>query len=587
MKIIATFLISIVLLWRVPVYSQRIESDQYLKAFEKRAQRIIALSDSLTPSIYGWAARLYGVGGNYRQADSIIKELLKTPGGDMFWMFGIVSASLHGKGKMSPETEQAVRRAWKTYPPYRGDTENHWCLYYSTLLLASQEWPGLPGSEWFNGKSSEENYNEAREYLIHWMKITTTIGQGEFDSPDYFPVFISPMILLAQFARESEMRTRGSMMADYLFADFAVDHLDGQYTGGSSRVAHTPPYEPLAANAAPLAYLYFGEGEPRVSDFTLVAALSSYRLPEIIFRIATDRSMPYVQKEKKRVRNVIRYGSEMNPPVYRYTYMTSDYALGSLQGGILQPIQQHTWGVNFKSGRPFTTIFGLHPNWSGRELGMFFPEEVKCLIANVVQSKSTYNNPDKWIGGSPFERTFQHKNSLIVLYDIPQGTTTDHIDGFFPNTLEKRLVDSSRWILCKAGDAYIGWYPLQEYEWKTENDCFRLRSHKLQNGYVIEVRSKSEIGSFKNFSDSLNKHIPQAVLQPGNISVRYVNLDGNSMEFTYPENRELDGKYVDLSQYKLFEGPYLNADVGSEKLTITYKNETRILDFKSLTITDR
>lgn len=587
MKKIVTSFILIVLFSRVPVHSQQAESDQYLKAFEKRAQRVIALSDSLAPKSYGWAACLYALDKNYRHADTIITDLLKNPRGDMFWMFGIMSAYLHGEGKMSAETEHTVRRAWKTYAPYRGDTENHWCLYYSTLLLASQEWPGLPGSEWFNGKTSEENYTEAKKYLIHWMKITTTIGQGEFDSPDYFPVYLCPMLLLSQFAKEPEMKTRGSMMADYLLADFAEDHLDGQYTGGLSRISQTPPYKPPAANAAPLAYLYFGGGEPRVSDFALVAAISSYRLPEIVFQIATDRSMPYVQKEKKRVRNVIRYGSEMNPPVYRYTYMTSDYALGSIQGGILQPIQQRTWGVNFKSGKPFTTIFGLHPNWSARELGMFFPEEVKFIIADVTQSKTTYNNPDKWIGGSPFERTFQQKNSLIVLYDIPEGTITDHIDGFFPRTLEERVADSSRWIFCKAGDTYIGWYPLQDYEWKPEDDCFRLRSHKLQNGYVIEVRSKSEIGSFKNFSQSLSKHIPLAVLQPGNVSVRYMNLDGNAMEFTYPEKRVLDGKYVDLSQYKLFEGPYLNADVGSEKLTITYKNKTRILDFKSLTITER
>ena len=52
------------------------------------------------------------------------------------------------------------------------------------------------------------------------------------------------------------------------------------------------------------------------------------------------------------------------------------------------------------------------------------------------------------------------KNTLIVLYDIPGGTMTEHIDGFFPRNLEERIVDPSGWILCKAGDTYIGWYPL-------------------------------------------------------------------------------------------------------------------------------
>ncbi len=167
-----------------------------------------------------------------------------------------------------------------------------------------------------------------------------------------------------------------------------------------------------------------------------------------------------MHRERKRVRNVIRFGSEKNPPVYKYTYVTKDYGIGSLQGGILQPIQQHTWSVRYLYGRPYTTIFGLHPYWSSWELGMFFPEELKPLIADVTASKSTYNNPDKWTGGSPFERTFQVKNTLLVLYDIPGGTMTEHIDGFFPRNLEERIVDPSGWILCKAGDTYVGWYPL-------------------------------------------------------------------------------------------------------------------------------
>jgi hypothetical protein len=258
-------------------------------------------------------------------------------------------------------------------------------------------------------------------------------------------------------------------------------------------------------------------------------------------------------------------------------------------------------------GRPYTTIFGLHPYWSGLEVGMFFPEEVKTLIADVVASKGTYNNPDKWTGGSPYERTFQNKNTLIVLYDITPGTTTEHIDGFFPRNLEERVVEPSGWIACKAGDVYVGWYPLQEYEWKEESDAsintlndigrpqlergketgnWRLRSYKLQNGYVIEVRSKEEIGSFAQFRSALNAHIPRATLQPGSVSVRYATLGGDAMEFAFPEKRTLNGNKIDLSKTKLFEGPFINAAVGSEKMTMTYKNKRLVLDFKAVKITE-
>jgi hypothetical protein len=559
----------------------------------------------MAASYYTIAAR-YARNAGIHVADSLFLEALRQPRGDMFWMFPVIGAYLHGVDKMAPAVRAAVRNAWKTYAPYRGDTENHWAMYYSTLFLAAEHWPGLPGSEWYNGKSSDENRAEAKEYLKQWMDITTTIGQGEFDSPDYFAEYAISMVLLADFAQDPEMRKRGSMMMEYVLADFAAEHLDGQYLGGFSRVYQPAVFKPLQSAASSFAYLYFGTGEPAQTSWVLLPALARWRPPGIIVNVATDRSAPYFHRERKRVRNVIRFGTEKNPPVYKQTYVTGDYGIGSLQGGLLQPIQQHTWGVRYRYGRPYTAIFGLHPYWSSLELGMFFPEELKPLIADVVASKSTYNNPDKWTGGSPYERTFQHRNTLLVLYDIPPGTQTEHIDGFFPRNLEQRILDPSGWILCKAGDTFVGWYPLQEGDWTEEPDSpgqqknvlgrpedlppeqrtgnWRFRSHALRNGYVVEVRSRTEAGSFEEFSRKLRARLPKAVLVPESVSVRYTTLGGDRMEFSFPDGRLLNGKRIDYGEFRLFEGPFLNAGVGSRKLTITYKGAKRVLDFSTLIV---
>ncbi|HTS00110.1 MAG TPA: hypothetical protein VML00_10185, partial [Bacteroidota bacterium] len=416
------------------------------------------------------------------------------------------------------------------------------------------------------------------------------------------------MSLLADYAQDPLMKRRGTMMLDYLLADFADEQLGGQYLGGFSRIYQPAVFKPLLSAGSAFAWLYFGTGDPVQSGWALLPAIGSYRLPQIIEEIATDRTHPYVERERKRVRNVIRFGTEKNPPVYKYTYVTKDYGIGSLQGGLLQPIQQHTWGVRYTYGKPYTTIFGLHPYWSSYELGMFFPEEIKPLIADVVASKSTYNNPDKWTGGSPFERTFQHLNTLIVLYDIPPGTQTEHIDGFFPRNLEERIVDPSGWILCKAGETYIGWYPLQEGVWMEEHDTpgqaknvigrpedlprsketgnWRFRSNALQNGEVVEVRSQSEIGSFGKFCAALRSHKPAAHLVAGSVSVAYTTLANAKMKFAFPEGRWLNGKPVDLKTTPLFDGPFLHAAVGGQKLTLTHGREKLILDFSKVTITE-
>ena len=602
-RVIINFMIFIAI-FSSNTFAQSQSRAEYFKKFQERKAWVVSHYDTLSRENYSAVAARYAMNKDIEWADKTFIKLLQTPKGAMFWMFPVVNCYMHGKGKMSVEVEKAVRHAWKTYAPSRGDTENHWAMWYACLFIMAEQWPDLLGSEWFCGNSSEEIRKEAKEYLFEWARITTTIGQGEFDSPDYVLEYLVPTTMLAEFAKDPQVKKLGEMLTDYIMADFAAEHLDQQYIGGYSRIYERNLLRFQTSASSVFAYVYFGVGEPLKHGWVLYPVLTSYTLPEVIYKIATDRSKPYVHKELKRVRNVIRYGTERNPKVYKYSYVTKNYGLGSLMGGVLQPIQQHTWGVRYTYGKPFSTIFGLHPYWSLYEIGMFFPEEVKTSMAGITASKTTYNNPDKWTGGSPCERTFQHQNTLIVLYDIPPGTTSEHIDGFFPANLEERIIDKSGWIICKAGDTFIGWYPLQHGEWSEEYEIkkqafntgtsaqvndgtmelrnYRFRSHALQNGYVIEVRSKEEIGSFSNFKKKLIKQIPKAVLEPGGVAVQYTTLDNDQMEFAFPDQRKLNGKVIDFGDYKLFEGPFLNAESGSQKLILIHGSKKMILDFKKL-----
>ncbi len=556
------------------------------RAFELRCARAIATYDTARdPGIYGAAIR-YARNTDLATADRLFlnSPQIRNPRGDMFWMFPTIGAIKHGAGRMGPEARAAARAVWKTYYPYRGDTENHWCLYYSSLLLAAEEWPGLPGSEWYNGRSSDELFRESKEYLLHWINTTTTIGQGEFDSPTYFPEYAIPMLLLAQFARDEEIRVKARLMADYLFADFAVDHLDGMYLGGLSREGASVVMNPGSAPASEFAWLYFGKGTIVPSGWILLPALSDYRLPRILYDVATDRSVPYVNRERKRVRNVIRHGSVLNPPVYKYSFVSAAYGLSSIQGGILQPIQQHTWSLRFSHRRAGHTVFGLHPWWSGRELAMFFPEKEALLVDDVTRSKGTYNKEDKWTGSSPYERIMQHRNTLIALYDIDSAANSGHIDLFFPRTLETRFVDSSGWVFCRADSLYIAVYPLREGEWldlPADEGNHRFRSAQRQNGYVVEARSRFEAGSFQQFVARLRAMRPRAVLRPGAVSVTYTTPEGARLDFRFPDTRRLNGAAVDLARTPLFDSPFTQAAVGSGKLLIRHGTRSRLLDFRA------
>jgi len=561
--------------------------------FEARQQRLLEiLSAEPEKSLYSLAGKL-ALGLDLDRVLTVLDSMASDERArGSFHGYSLMATYLHFRSSLPDLLHRKVREVFRSRGLYRGDTENHWVTYYTALYLAAQTWPDEGQAEWFNGRSSEENFREAEGWLNHWIEVTTTIGQGEFDSPTYLPVFLIPMVVLYDFAADTLMKRKAQMMSDLILADFAVEHLQGNYGGGHSRDYPEDITNPLIAQSTRISWLYFGEPgfefwddpdfQPRIRGGWEVVwgALSSYRVPEMIVQMARDRSTPYVHRERKRVRNIIRFGDEMNPPVYKYTYMTADFVLGSLQGGILQPFQQHTWDVTFVSERPNNTIFTLHPSYSDRELGMFFPEELKVLATDVDRHKRVYTSPDKWNSSSPCEQTFQHENVIIVLYNIASGEQHPHVDGFFPKTLDDRRVDATGWIFCRRGKTAVAFYPLKPYEWIEEEKNWRMRSHHLKNGVVVEVGSMRTDDDYRDFTNRIRSHPVRADDFDETLTLSYGSLAGDTLKFTYDGPRMLNGKVMDLTETRLYDGPFISADVGTGLIELRYGGRVRVLDFQ-------
>jgi hypothetical protein len=565
--------------------------------FEQRRQRLIdVVSQERDRGFFTVAAKL-STGRDKEFAVAMLDSLTGDESiGGMFYSYMAIGTYLRLKDQLPDSLIRKIRQAYRERAMYRGDTENHWVAYYTGLYLASQTWPNEDRSQWFNGKSSAENFEESSEWLNRWMNTTFTIGQGEFDSPTYITVFLTPMLTLFDFAKDPVMKKKAQMTIDLLLSDFGAEQLDGNYCGGHSRDYPDDIVNPLSAPAALWAWLYFGEPHmelwqesryrPRYRGGweTLFGAMSSYRIPSVIYAIATDRSKAYIHTETKRVRNVIRFGQEKNPPVYKYTFMTHDYALGSLQGGILQPIQQHTWDITYRSDKPNNTIFVLHPYFSGKELAMFFPEEQKFLADEVNRYHLVYTDPNKWNSSSPYEQTFQHKNTIIVLYKIDKDANQKHIDGFFPKNLDERIEDPSGWIFCRAGMVYVAMFPLQPYEWIEEKINWRLRSAALNNGIIVEAGSAGEDGTFDEFKRVVSRSKPALKSSENKVAVDYKTRKGDSMEFVFGGSRTLNGKPVDFKTYKLYNSRFIQSEYKSGIIRLTDGKTVRELNFKKATI---
>jgi len=533
-------------------------------------------------------------------------EVMKDPGTGPFWMFPNVCVAFLGRDLLSPEAKAAIRDTWRTTRQLRGDTENHWVMYYASLYLMSELYPNEPADSWYNGLTSEENLAEARAFLIDWIDTTTTVGQGEFNPTHYIGEYAIPMLFLKSWAKDPEMQQRGQMMLDWLFAELANTTLNGVLRGPNSRTDEGSVIERWNSLSSYFSWVLFGNTPPTKGYggwgvyFATVA--KNYQVPEVIYRLATDRKEDYEQHDRARIRRRWRYSEELSPPVYKTQYLRDDYAVGSTTGGQLDPIQAHVWDVSWDEPDPrgkHNTMFSMHPLSSSRAMQMYFTAYPEPWIEGVTkEGKPSYDSPDKVVGSSPYEQVFQSLDTVIALYDIPEGTRFPHINGFFSKDLVNITEDESGWIFAQGGRTYLAYRPLAGYHWipylhynggwakeKLPLGGQLLTSPHLKNGTIVQAASVSEFESFDAFKAAIIGLPLEFKLEPVPM-VKMTTLRGKQVAITYGESPIADGKPIDYANWKLFEGPHLNAEIGGRKLTITHGQLQRVLDFNTLTISD-
>lgn len=529
------------------------------------------------------------------RVEAWLLEALEHPAHSMFFSVPAIGLYLHARDRLPAAVRARLEDLLASYPLYRGDTENHWVMHYTEMLLAAQTWPDRPAERWYMGRSSASLYAEAREWLVHWARLASKQGQGEYDSPHYMFVYVLPMLLLYDFAEEPEMKQLAGMMLDLIFADYLAESLHGAYCGGHSRAPSGVALQTTDNQASALHWLYAGgiERPEKIHGWMIAAPLSSYVPPREFVGIANDRDEAFTHVERKRVRNVIRFGEELNPAVYKVDWMTPGYCLGSTQGGVLQPVQQHTWDVTWLGSATNSTLFTVNPSSAGREeLGLFFPEEVYYLTRSVSGQKSSYASPDKWIAASPWERVFQFENVLLALYDVPEGWTWEHVDLHWPKCLAREEEDG--WLFGRDGDFFVAVRPTEPGGVIEEETCDRLRFDGERLGFAVVCAPWSTEGSaderYAAFRESvLASEAPTLSGEGDQLVLSYGAPDGHSLECVAGWGRGvLDGQLVWPTGESLFEGPFLRAMVGGEapggEIRLTDGHTWRILDFSSFEI---
>lgn len=516
-----------------------------------------------------------------------LDTLLQRPVGGSYWMFSTIALYLHGHKTLPQKYITMLRELWRVYVPVCGTSEHERLLYYSSLYLATQNLPDAETIDWFNGKSTDENRADARHYIEQWCARVARDGMEEFDSPSRGGFFLAALALVYDFAKDDSMKRRAEVMLWWLLSDYAEEYLNGMYCGAHSREAEFVAIAPRLSTMSAFGSLLFGDIPAVYANEALVLALSTFQPPAILHRIATDRREAYIAREIKQAMPAMRASETRRRDVYKYTYMTPSYAIGSIDGGLVQPFEQHSWDVTWKSTIPNSTIFSTQPAAQDTILSRFFPADENTNLTAAAREYTRYVTFNKNTDGSPFERFFQHKNTLIALYDIPPIKTFPLYTAFFPKALDEWIVDSlkSRWVFCKSGDVFIAVLPFTGYFILNEEAGHRLVSPNQRNGLICQVASKKEAGTFQKFVKKIKASRVDLTRLQTDTSVSYKTIFGDELRFAYDGDRVLNGNVVQFDTSKLFEGKWLRSARGSGVMTITDGESTVELNVNDLSIT--
>ena len=496
-----------------------------------------------------------------------------------FNVYSMMDALLRLKNQLPlPLVAKAKMRLTENFGEDKGFTENHKLQYRTARYLYGQTWPD--GPRFADGMTPLEAKKEAERWIDDWIQRTVSVGQMEFDSVNYMQIYYLCLTTLFDFSTDPLMKRKAWMMMQLLIADWAPEYLAGNWIGAHSREKYNQVTHTIlnCGVAQPYGYLFFGNSHfhPELPEmyFSGLAAVQKFRPLPLLGNIATDRSVPYVHRETKAPRRGFGINTS-DLPIWKYSYVTKDYALGSSFGDITA-VENHRWDLTWLSERDGSICFFINPSFSAEQLLKYFDEHPDKILDAILRQRPYYADPNKWIEGSPYEELLQHENTIIALYDIPKKERNQHVNGFFSKIIEKREEEDG-WIFCQADSIYFAVRTLTRGKWIEQNDHYRLTLNNPKTGVIMEVAQQAEFPSFDEFKTRIKSN-PLSIDRK-KLHVSYTNSRGNNLEFTYPDQRFLDGQRINFDDWQLFDGPFIFSEKGSKIFEIRYRDEKVVLDF--------
>ncbi len=487
-------------------------------------------------------------------------------GGDVsdFRVAGLLRAYLRYREDACSVDWEEVRKVCLDFEyPRGGMSENHNILFATSEFLSAQTW--MDGV-FKDGRTPSEHLDGALEYIWSWIDDRLQ-GFEEWDSDAYYGMDLAALYNVHDFAEDRTLRRAAEMTIDLILADVVVDSFEGNHCSASGRTYSEQRQNMALSHARSLQYLLFGTGETHVGKNCMSALFqgtSGYRPPACIVDIAVDQSQDYVNREIHRFRGRSRRDLLLGPrsgavslvAQAHYTMRTADYMLSCAQlvggrQGYTEQIWQATLGER-------AVIFSNHPG-----------------------DYDVDSRPGYWQGNGFVPQSFQNRNALMCIYNIPTNHPLPFIHIWLPRHEFDEVVDEDQWIFVRRRSSYIGVRTMEPHYW-VEYGVWadrEVRSFGVRNALVCEAGSAKQHGGFKDFMEALKGNTLS--WSPDRLLFLYDSEGAGRMELTWEGIAEVDRTIVDVSAYRRMDSPFTE-QMEDMLYRISKNGNEVVLDFRDL-----
>ncbi len=511
---------------------------------------------------------------------------------DPFDKVALINTYFLCKSKIPPATARKIRdytalyehKVWRGY-----GAMNYRLMMDGSGFLAAEEWPELVDTD---GLDAAGIRKATQERLFRYFDGICRRNFDEYGAPIYLAVNLSAMRMLAEFAREPEMRKRATLTLDAMLLDVACTWNQGYNIGSASRAKYwysTDTSPDSMASTAAAAWVFFGAFRPISASGTgwqhsfWMAAPGHYKVPDLIVQIAQDRSRPFVHEA-----SVPALGSA---EIRRTTFHSFTCSLASqwdhppdFTSGIYKESRRNL--LKWVSDKPSSTFAVCMEN-------PYRPYKLQEGRAN-----------DLGYGENPFSQYLQHEGTLIGLYSVPEHYPYYKLYAPFTTrgAILKRI-ERSGWVFCHNGAMLMAFHCVKPHTWSKQrwsnNDLLWCDARK--NGWVLET---AELKHFAGGGvDAELNRFAQAMLASTTVDatgidqsqprLAYTSLSGHQLDLTwlphsaaYTNQARINGQPVDYLGWPLLRNTWVYQQTNSPNLKIEYGGQVLQYDFGNWTRSD-